>query len=277
MRLFYQCYPDAAKSQTLSDQLSWSHIVELLKIDDPLRPRWREVVARLPAFAEDSHGFMLGSKQSSSDNHQHFSNLLQIYPLHLVNPDQQGTAGVLRRSFDRARSTAGPGQRQAMVQAHAGPIGAALGLGDETLDCLKRLQGDLYPNGLWYESPCIEATLAAANIIQDMLIQSWSDPAAAESGPIRIFPAVPAAWQDVEFHDLRAEGAFLVSARRDGGRTEWVRIKSLAGEPCRVRPGLVGEVRIQGGRDHTLRQVAPGIYEVDLKADEGVVLYGGGP
>ena len=36
MRLFYQCYPDAAKSQTLSDQLSWSHIVELLKIDDPL-------------------------------------------------------------------------------------------------------------------------------------------------------------------------------------------------------------------------------------------------
>jgi len=42
------------------------------------------------------------------------------------------------------------------------------------------LQGDLYPNGLWYESPCIESTLAAANIIQDMLIQSWSDPAENE-------------------------------------------------------------------------------------------------
>lgn len=36
MRLFYQRYPDAPISQTLSDQLSWSHIVELLKIDDPL-------------------------------------------------------------------------------------------------------------------------------------------------------------------------------------------------------------------------------------------------
>lgn len=36
MRLFYQSFPDAQKSQTLSDQLSWSHIVELLKIDDPL-------------------------------------------------------------------------------------------------------------------------------------------------------------------------------------------------------------------------------------------------
>lgn len=33
MRLFYQRYP---KSQTLSDFLTWSHWVELLKLDDPL-------------------------------------------------------------------------------------------------------------------------------------------------------------------------------------------------------------------------------------------------
>jgi hypothetical protein len=33
---------------------------------------------------------------------------------------------------------------------------------------------------------------------------------------------------DVEFRDLRAEGAFLVSAKRSGGQTLWVRIKSLA-------------------------------------------------
>lgn len=42
MRLFYQCFPDARKSQTLSDQLSWSHIVELLKIDDPLERSFYE-------------------------------------------------------------------------------------------------------------------------------------------------------------------------------------------------------------------------------------------
>lgn len=56
MRLLYQHYPNTRKSQTLSDQLSWSHLVELLKIDDPLergfyeqqtlRERWsvRELV-----------------------------------------------------------------------------------------------------------------------------------------------------------------------------------------------------------------------------------------
>lgn len=245
-----------------------------LNIDDPLIPRWKAVVEHLPDYPADEFGFMLGRDKSSSANHQHFSNLLMIYPLHLVNIEQVGTADVLKRSFDRARSTAGPGQRQAMVQAHAGPMGATIGLGDEALDSLKRLQGDLYPNGLWYESPCIESTLAAANIIQDMLLQSWSDPAKDESGPIRVFPAVPAAWQDVEFHDLRAEGAFLVSAKRSGGKTEWVRIKSLAGEPCRVRPGMNGEIRTKGDREHQLRLVSPGVYEIDLKQNEEVLLFG---
>ena len=78
------------------------------------------------------------------------------------------------------------------------------------------------------------------------------------SGPIRIFPAVPTAWQDVEFHDLRAEGAFLVSAKRSGGRTQWVRIRSLAGEPCRVRPGIAGEIIAKGNRPIQFHPISPG-------------------
>jgi hypothetical protein len=243
-----------------------------LGVDDPLIPRWRLVAARLPDFPTDERGFRLGRDRSASADHQHFSHLLMIYPLHLVHIEQQGTRQVLERSFEHALATAGPGQRQAMVQAHAGPIGAALGLGDRALISLRRLQADLYPNGLWYESPCIESTLAAANIIQDMLLQSWSDPAAGEPGPIRIFPALPSSWQDVEFHDLRAEGAFLVSARRRAGRTEWVRIHSLAGEPCRVRPGMTGEIRVTASRPFELRESAPGIYGLDLVRGETVTL-----
>lgn len=243
-----------------------------LGVADPLLPRWREVAARLPEFSADEHGFRLGADRTSPENHQHFSHLLMIYPLHLVNREQPGTADVLRRSLTRTQGNAGPGQRQAMVQAHVGPIAAALGRGDDTLQSLQLLQRDLHPNGLWYESPCIESTLAAANLIQDMLIQSWSDPAQAESGPIRIFPAMPAAWRDVEFHNLRAEGAFLVSAKRIAGRTEWVRVKSLAGEPCRVRTDLPGEIQTKGNRPFKLRQLAPGLYQIDLKRGEEVLL-----
>src|SRR3546814_14371756 len=67
-----------------------------------------------------------------------------------------------------------------------------------------------------------------------MVLQSWG-------GAIRIFPAVPAAWPDLVFGDFRAEGAFLVSARRSGGRTAWIRVKSLAGEPCVVECDWGGE------------------------------------
>jgi alpha-L-fucosidase 2 len=246
---------------------------ERLEIDDPLIPRWRDVTRRLVDFPSDEYGFMLGRDRTSSKNHQHFSNLLMIYPLYLVNIEQPGTADVLRRSFERALGTAGPGQRQAMVQAHAGPIGTAQGLGDEALKSLKLLQADLYPNGLWYESPCIESTLAVANIIQDMLMQSWTDPAKEASGPIRVFPAVPSVWKDIEFRDLRAEGAFLVSAERAAGQTQWVRIKSLAGEPCRVRPGFTGECRIQSDGKLKLKQLSPGVYEIDLKKGDDVLLY----
>ncbi|MDP8232334.1 MAG: hypothetical protein P9L91_06665, partial [Candidatus Zophobacter franzmannii] len=241
-----------------------------LGIDDPLIPQWQKVVNHLVDFPADEHGFRLGSDQASSPSHRHFSNLLMIYPLYLVNIEQEGTLDVLQASYNRAHAING---LPAMVQSHAGPIGAALGQGDTVLAGLKRLQGNLFPNGMWYNNPCLESSLGMANIVQNMLIQSWTDPAKEESGPIRIFPAVPSTWRDVEFHDLRTEGAFLVSSKRSNGQTQWVRIKSLAGEPCRVRPGLGGEVRIKSDRRIKLRQDSPGIYEIDMKKGDTVWLY----
>lgn len=74
----------------------------------------------------------------------------------------------------------------------------------------------------------IESPLGVAEAMQDMLLQSWGR-------EIRVFPAVPDEWPDVSFHNLRTEGAFLVSAVRRGGKTQWIRVESLAGEPCRIR------------------------------------------
>ncbi|MEV8350723.1 glycoside hydrolase family 95-like protein [Streptomyces niveus] len=78
-----------------------------------------------------------------------------------------------------------------------------------------------------------------------MLVQSWGD-------TVRVFPAVPGAWQDAQIHNLRAQGAFMVSARRDGGRTEYVRVRSLASEPLKLAHSLEGPVTVRQVR------VAPG-------------------
>ena len=69
--------------------------------------------------------------------------------------------------------------------------------------------------GAWTESLGVIAPL------QEMMLQSWD-------GALRIFPA----WQSdlsASFHNFRAEGAFLVSAEKQGKDISYVLIKSLVG------------------------------------------------
>ncbi len=64
--------------------------------------------------------------------------------------------------------------------------------------------------------------MAAASGLQEMLLQSYG-------GIIRIFPAIPKTWQDVSFFQLRAEGAFLVSARKQDGRLDKIEVYAEKG------------------------------------------------
>ena len=53
----------------------------------------------------------------------------------------------------------------------------------------------------------------------------------------------------------------------------FVKIKSLAGEPCRVKPGIEGKIQVSGDRRFALNEVSPGVYQIDMKKGEEVVLY----
>lgn len=93
---------------------------------------------------------------------------------------------------------------------------------------------------------------------------------------IRIFPAVPTAWKDASFDRLRAEGGFAVSAMRRGGKTTQVRIKSLAGQVCRIKPGFDGPPKLLvNGRPAAVKPIEKGIYELPLiKGDEALLVSG---
>ena len=99
------------------------------------------------------------------------------------------------------------------------------------------------------------------------MLQDWG-------GALRVFPAVPAAWTDAAFDRLRADGAFLVSAVRQGGRTAWVRIESLAGSPCRL---VVADWDSTVVREHTgpaprVTKGTAGDYVIELGRGASVVL-----
>ena len=108
--------------------------------------------------------------------------------------------------------------------------------------------------------PTFESPIAATRAMLDMLIQSWG-------GTIRVFPAVPTTWKDAVFHNLRAAGGFLVSAQRQDGKTAWVRIKSLAGEPCRVViDGKTHELKLAKGEEITLGTGQPVVAPLPMEA-----------
>lgn len=239
----------------------------LLKIDpdDSLATRWKDVLADLTDYPVDASGLRIGRDVPFAQSHRHYSHLLMIYPLYLMNWDQQENRALIEKSLQHWHSF--PGALQGYSFTGGAAIYAMMGNGDKALNYLDQLLDKFVkPNTMYLESgPVIETPLAAAASIQDLLVQSWG-------GKIRIFPAIPGNWKNVSFKDLRTEGAFLVSAVRNNSETKWISIKSLAGEPCIIEPGIKGPLKIKGNNG-LLTATGDGCYALHLRKGASVILY----
>ncbi len=206
--------------------------------------RWRTLLAEMPEFAIDrqSTKMLVAKDYPLAASHRHFSNLMAIHPLGTIRwengPDDQaiikasladlnekGTAWWTGYSFSwlanlAARSRDGEKAERALELF-------------STAFCLRSSfhcngdQSDKGHSNFRYRPFTLEGNFAAAAGLQEMLLQSYS-------GTIRIFPAIPPAWKDVSFKTLRAEGAFLITAKRTAGQTQHVEITSEKGGLCRI-------------------------------------------
>jgi alpha-L-fucosidase 2 len=194
---------------------------------DPLLPTWRRTLDELTPYPEGPTGYLIGAGQPLAESHRHFSHLLMVYPLHLVTAERPEDRARIERSLAHWIGFEGALQGYSFVGASA--ISSLLGKGDDAVRYLDELIGRfVLPNTMYREAgPVIETPLSAAQAVHDMLLQSWGD-------TLRVFPAVPSSWPDVAYGDLRAQGAFLVSAVRRDGRTVCVKVTSLAGEAARL-------------------------------------------
>lgn len=246
-------------------------ICGILKIDDPLLPEWGKILHHLADYPVDENGYRLGSNKSAPKDHQHMSHLMMIYPLYLENMDNNMGKALLEKSVRNFQPVTMP----KMGASQSSPAAASLGLGNLALermnDILYRSAGNekLGKNGMYYLStPCIETSLSYNTCVQDLLLQSWGN-------KIRVFPALPDSWQNVAFHNFRAEGAFLISAKRMGGKTLFVRIKSLSGEPCIINPAIEGIPRINNKSNNKMEEIEKGCYRIDISRGKEVILYPG--
>jgi alpha-L-fucosidase 2 len=244
---------------------------ERLKLDDPDLPRWRDILARLVNYPTDENGLRIGRDEPFRRPHRHYSHLLAIFPLYNLNLDQPEHVGLIRKSVVHWIGAKGDPAHSGYTYTGSASMFASLGEGELACEHLNFcLDHYIEANTMYIESssPTMETPLAAARSLQDLLIQSWG-------GKIRVFPAVPRTWREVAIHNLRAEGAFLISAVRKEGRTQFVRVTSLAGEPCRLQTDLPDPIHTLGSRPGMVRRMSTDLLELNLYKAETVAIYSG--
>ena len=209
--------------------------------------RWSGALAHLDPFDRDSTGALTFARGLPFGvSHRHFSHAMAFHPLALLDPEGADSATV-RATLDgiAAQGTAW------WVGYSFAWYAAMLARAGRTEDALRYLRifcgafvlrngfhanGDQTRSG-WsrfeYRPVTLEGNLLAMHALQEMLLQSWG-------GTVRIFPALSARWTDASFRDLRAEGGFVVSARRLGGCTATVRIAAPRGGALRLRDPFGG-------------------------------------
>lgn len=239
-------------------------IVKILDVSDEKEDIWQDVCRELAAYPEDETGYMIGKGVPYAKTHRHFSHLMMHVPLYLVNRENSDSWDLLEKSIRHWFSYKGDILGFSYVGASL--MYSAYQRGTEALEYIQRLlDGHITENSMYQEAgPVIETPLAAAECIQQLLLQSWG-------GKIRVFPAMPKEWKEASFDRFSAQGGFRVSAVYENGRTSRIEIESLAGEPCVVETDM-RRVRIRYQGTRTEERTIDRYCEITLARGESVIL-----
>ncbi len=250
--------------------------------DENEAQHWLSRLAECPDFALDAQDgrLLVAAGLPLAASHRHFSHLMAIHPLGLIRWENGGrdrriieaALAELERlgssqwcgySFAWYASLAARARRPELAEKALEIFSSAFCLRN-SFHCNGDQSGKGH-SGFTYRPFTLEGNFAAAAALQEMLLQSYS-------GTVRLFPAIPTSWQEVSFNRLRAEGAFLVSAWRSGGRTRRVEIVAEQGGRLRMEDPFAGEPFVCAGRPRSLSRADNGDLLFLLKRGEQLML-----
>jgi len=216
--------------------------IQILDWGGELVGRIRQVQEKLVDYPRADNRLLIGSGKSLSVSHRHHSHLMAIYPLGLLGPDgSNDDRALIQGSLAEIRSR-GTGGWTGWSFPWMSVIASRARLGNmwwQMLDTYSNLfikANTLHVNGdprifgltqFTYEPMTLEVGFGAAAAIMEMLMQSYQ-------GCLRLFASIPDRWHDAFFSNLRAEGAFLVSARLMRRKVLFVIVGSEAGGLCKI-------------------------------------------
>jgi alpha-L-fucosidase 2 len=218
-----------------------------LGVDSEERARWEAIDRRLPIGSlgpsERGEELLVWEGQPLTESHRHHSHLAGVYPFDIFDLDgSEREQTIVRRSMERL-TRMGTGLWTGWCVPWAAFLYARLGNGTMAALLLETFRRFFMGPGLAStHDACfagftlftgrpdimqIEACMGASAAVLEMLVHS-------RGGVLRLFPAIPPAWDEAAFAGIRVEGAFLVSGEWRGGEPRRITVTSEAGAPLRI-------------------------------------------
>ncbi len=241
---------------------------------------WEKIGLQFDDFAlSDKNELMFAPTMAYNQSHRHFSNAMAIHPLGLIKYEDGTRSQSIIKNTIHLLDSIGPDwwcgysySWLANLKARAKDgAGAAKALRTFAMAfCLSNsfhVNGDQTKSGyskFTYRPFTLEGNFAFAAGMQEMLLQSYA-------GFIEIMPAVPSAWKDIAFRQLRAEGAFLVDAKKVNGQMDEIKIVSEKGGTTRLKMPFT-KWRIQSKENVTLQDTDDGFVMLSCHPGGVIVL-----
>lgn len=198
--------------------------------------KYEAILSKLDDIAINEDGIvMLDKTQLLPETHRHFSHLMCMYPLHIINCDSEKNAEIYFKTLQHIEML-GTGWWVGFSFPMSSQIYSMAYIGNAAYERLHQFAtGYVADNGFHlngdfkhYSFNCdhyrpftLESLYGYCDALHQMLLQD-------HQGYLHLFPALPMDWDEetTSFKDLRTIGGILVSAKCKDRATSEVRLKS---------------------------------------------------
>lgn len=255
--------------------------VETLEIDDADRKKWETVLENLVPFQLDKFGgLMVRGDLALESSHRHLSHLFPIHHLHQIDYETPEGKSIIEKSL-YVLKLRGSGEWMGWTFSEAAKIcilahqpARARMLLLEMVDKVVHentcdLEGTNHDCGMTMHGDyglTLEGDGMFASALQDFAVRSFK-------GTIYVMDVLPDAWENVSFYHFRTEGAFLVSAQRRNGYTEFISIESEAGGKVRLVSEFGKDVCVQCEGTEIETEFRDGRVMFDTKIGKEYIIY----
>lgn len=242
---------------------------------------WTSILQQLPSFNLNETGLTIAPGQNLDESHRHHAQLMPIYPLCELDANNEADKKIIDLSLARLSQM---GTREwcgysfswlACIYARAKQADSAakqlkIFAGNFCSTNSFHLNGDQrggqYSN-FTYRPFTLEGNFAFAQGLHEMLLQS-------KNNYIEVFPAVPRSWINVSFTNLRSEGAFLVSAKKENGVPTEVKVFAEQGGLLRIRLPFKTMI-VEKENPEMIKRENAGMVSVQMKKGQTIIFKNG--